>query len=261
MNRYFYLSLTPEALIVSMLPPNEFGTYMAVGTQKKSRGQAIFFEIDPDVIQNQLNRDYIEKRCVPHKNGEPKRSVYLSIYRVLETISLKAIKNLYLATNDGRVLELSSGKYVFPNDTDRTVHLYQELGPAYSRVASHLNPVQFLNYLTDPSQPIYVPKLVFVELTLENLATDPEHGSDDDLPYSNIDHLRDCLILLKMNPEKLTKTIVRNVHSNIPYRTCRNGFFIGSKDGFLYFRYPGPQELNEKYHTWWRSATTVFLNE
>jgi len=261
MNRYFYLSLTPEALIVSMLPPKDFGTYMAVGTQKKSRGQAIFFEIDPSVIQNQLSWDYIEKRCVPHKNGEPKRSVYLSIYRVLETVSLKAIKNIFLATNDGRVLELSSANYDISNEIDGTVYLYQELGPAYSRVASRLNPVQFLNYLTDPSQPIYVPKLVFVELTLENMATDPENGSDDNLPYSNIDHLRDCLILLKKNPEKLTKTIVRNVHSNIPYRTCRNGFFIGSKDGFLYFRYPGPEELNEKYHAWWRSATTVFLNE
>jgi hypothetical protein len=261
MNRYFYLSLTPEALIASMLPPKEFGTYMAVGIQKKSRGQAIFFEIDPLVMQSQLPWDYIEKRCVPHKNGEPKRSLYLSIYRVLETISLKSIKSLFLVTNDGRVLGLEPANYDISKENDRNVRLYQELGPAYSRVASRLNPVQFLNYLTNSSQPIYVPKLVFVELILENLATDPEYGSDDNLPYSNIDHLRDCLVQLKMNPEKLTKTIVRNVHSNVPYRTCRNGFFIGSREGFLYFRYPEPEELNEKYHTWWRSATTVLLNE
>lgn len=261
MNRYFYLSLTPEALIVSMLNPKEFGTYMAVGTQKRSRGQAMFFEIDPSVMKDQLRWDYIEKRCVPHKDGEPKRSLYLSIYRVLETIPLKAIRSLFLVTNDGRVLELLSGVYDKSKESDKSLHLYQELGPAYSRVASRLNPVDFLNYLTDSSQPIYIPKLVFVELTLESLAADPEHGSDDNLPYSNIDHLRDCLVQLKMNPGKLTKTIVRNVHNNIPYRTCRNGFFIGSREGYLYFKYPSPEELNEKYHIWWRSATTVLLNE
>ena len=44
---HFYLSLIPEALIASMLTPEEFGTYYAVGIQKKSRGQAIFFEVDP----------------------------------------------------------------------------------------------------------------------------------------------------------------------------------------------------------------------
>lgn len=261
MNRYIYLSLTPEALIASMLPPKEFGTYMAVGTLKKSRGQAMFFEIDQSIMKDKLPWDYIEKRCVPHENGEPKRSVYLSIYRVLETIPLKALKSLFLVTNDGRVLELPSESYDSSKNHNDALHLYQELGPAYSRVASRFNPVEFLNYLTDSSQPIFVPKLVFVELTLENLAIDPEHGSDNNLPYANIDHLRDCLIQLKKNPRKMTKTVVRNVHSNIPYRTCENGFFIGSGNSFLYYRYPEAEELNEKYHVWWRSATTVLLNE
>ena len=37
MSIYLYASLVPEALIVSMLPPDEFGTYYAVGTRKKAR--------------------------------------------------------------------------------------------------------------------------------------------------------------------------------------------------------------------------------
>ncbi len=39
---HLYLSLMPEALIASMLSPEEFGAYYAVGTEKKSSGQAIF---------------------------------------------------------------------------------------------------------------------------------------------------------------------------------------------------------------------------
>lgn len=39
---HLYLSLLPEALIASMLSPEDFGTYYAVGSAKKSRGQAMF---------------------------------------------------------------------------------------------------------------------------------------------------------------------------------------------------------------------------
>ena len=42
MTIHFYLSLIPEALIASMLSPEEFGNYYAVGSKKKSRGQAMF---------------------------------------------------------------------------------------------------------------------------------------------------------------------------------------------------------------------------
>ena len=41
MGTYLYLSLTPESLVASMLPPSEFGAYMAIGTQKQTNGQAM----------------------------------------------------------------------------------------------------------------------------------------------------------------------------------------------------------------------------
>lgn len=44
MNKFFYLSVLPEALIASMLPPKDFGEYMATGTRKKTQGQAIFLK-------------------------------------------------------------------------------------------------------------------------------------------------------------------------------------------------------------------------
>jgi hypothetical protein len=34
---HLYLSMIPEALIASMLTPEEFGVYYALGTAKKSR--------------------------------------------------------------------------------------------------------------------------------------------------------------------------------------------------------------------------------
>ncbi len=47
MTVHLYFSLVPEALIASMLPPEKFGQYYATGHEYKSKGQSIFFEIDP----------------------------------------------------------------------------------------------------------------------------------------------------------------------------------------------------------------------
>jgi hypothetical protein len=259
MRRYIYLSLTPEALIASMLPPNDFGTYMAVGSKKKSRGQALFFEVDPATIHDILPLDYIEKRCVPNDRGEPKRSVYLSIYRVLESIPLKALKNLYLVTNDGRVLELKTVPHSAFSEEEGLLHLYQELGPVFSRIASSLTATRFMKFMTDKTQYTSVPKLVFVEMNLNGLAANPEKGSDENLPYPNMDHLRDCLLQLKQEPGKLKKTILRSVNRDLLYRTCTNGFFVGTKSELLFYPFPSQEELNDKYHVWWRSANSVLL--
>lgn len=259
MNRYIYLSLTPEALIASMLPPQEFGTYMAVGSQKKSRGQVMFFEVDQAMVKDILPQDYIEKRCVPSATGTPKRSVYLSIYRALESIPTKALKGLYLATTDGRILELNKAAYTSPAGHDTRMHLYQEIGPVFSCIASSLDPEKFLQLMTDKKQYALVPKLIFAEMHLDNLATDPEKGTVENLPYPNIDHLRDCLSQLKQDPSKQKKTFLRSVSNTVLYRTLTNGFFVGSQDDCVFYPYPSQEELNDKYHAWWRSANSVLL--
>ena len=64
MSKYLYLSITPEALIASMLPPVEFGEYMATGTKKSNKGQMIFFEVDLEQVKGVIDFDYLEKNCL-----------------------------------------------------------------------------------------------------------------------------------------------------------------------------------------------------
>jgi len=52
MDKYIYLAATPEALIASMLRPEEFGSYLSTGSKKRNRGEAIFFEVDLCQIEN-----------------------------------------------------------------------------------------------------------------------------------------------------------------------------------------------------------------
>lgn len=252
---YLYLSLTPEALIASMLPPENFGKYLAVGSKKRTRGHAIFFEVDPDFESSFFKLDIIKERCKPHSDGKPKRSVYVSIYRVIEHIPLDKLGKLYLVTDDGRVLGIDKKEYHPVENSD--FHLYQQLGPVSPRVVSTLNPPAFMNFITNTIHPVSVPKIVFVELTLNGLAQDPEHASDEDLPYPNIDHLRDCLIGLKNGEKKKTKTVIRTFQGSFMFRTCKNGFFIGDYNTMIYYPLPSTEELNDTYYTWWKSALTI----
>jgi hypothetical protein len=252
MKAYVYLSLTPESLVASHLPPMDFGHYLSTGTRKRLRGQAIYLEIDADKMPN-LPVHYMNERLVPYKDGEPKRSVFLSIYRALEQTPLDAMKNLYLATDDGKVLELSSTIF-FPEEKDR-VYLYQQFNPITTRVASKLSPPEFINFLTDPSKPVYAPRVFMANLKLNRLATDPG-APIMDLPYPNPDHLRTCLATLMSSEERLTKTVIRQAKGDLCYRTVQDGFFVGDEDGYLYYPFPPESELEDKYYSWWRSALT-----
>ena len=138
MDIHLYLSMIPEALIASMLTPEEFGVYYAVGTAKKSRVQAVFFEVDPNFRHDYFRIEEGIRRCVPHEDGSPKASIYISVYRVLEHVLLDVIKKLYLVTQDGRVLGLESSAEL-PAETEG-LHLYQEIIPVHPLVVSTLGP-------------------------------------------------------------------------------------------------------------------------
>jgi hypothetical protein len=252
MKQFFYLSATPESLVASHLSPVEFGNYLAVGTKKRTRGQAVFFEVDPGKL-NDLPWEHIEKRLVPYENGEPKRSLFLSIYRVLENTPLEAFRNLYLVTDDGKVLELKSRSYK-PEEGD-LVHLYQQFNPIRTRVASKLNPLEFINFLTDTTKPVSAPKILFAELKLNRLARHPD-APIHDLPYPNPDQLRECISRLMASPERQTKTVIRQFNGALSYRTISEGFFVGNQEDYLFYPFPSPHELENLYYSWWRSALT-----
>lgn len=252
MEKYYYLVVTPESLIASHLAPEDFGHYLSVGTKKRLRSQNIYFELDPKKMKD-IPHDYIDKKLVPYPDGEPKRSVFFCIYRALEQTPLAALKKLYLATDDGKVLSLESSK--FEETESDEIHLYQQFNPITTRVASKLLPHEFIRFLTDTKKPVSTPKLFFTELLLNELAFDPGAPLSN-LPYPNPDHLRECLVKLHETKGKLTKTVLRFMRDDLSYRTIKNGFFIGEKKNYLFYPFPTVEELESKHFSWWRSALT-----
>lgn len=250
MTIHLYLSLIPEVLVASHLPPEEYGAYLALGSKKRSQGQAIFFK---------LSDAYAQKKLEDHpgiaelRSGRLRRSAYLGIHRVLEETPIEAIESLHLITNDGHMLTLNPADY--QADPGPRFHLYQEFCPITPRVASNLEPKEFAAAITDTTRPISLPSLVFAELMLERLGDDPEANGTDNLPYRSLEHLRDCLRELRAKSGKASKLVVRHLEQDVLFRTIHRGFFVATKGGgFRFFPMPSREELETTYYTWWRSA-------
>jgi hypothetical protein len=256
MQSYLYLSMMPEALVASHLAPDDFGAYLAVGTKKRSRGQALFFRLTDEYARARLEilgqRSLLDR----HANGQPRKSAYLSIYRALEQVPVTALESLHLVTDEGRVLALSPGEYI--PETERRFHLYQEFCPVNPRVVSTLEPREFGARITDNSQLVSLPALLFADLQLHQLRQDPDAPGVENLPYPNIPHLRDCLRELG-EKGKTTKTVIRFLQQDVLYRTIRRGFYFAtSGGGFRFFPMPTREQLETTYYSWWRSALSTF---
>ncbi|MBM4201332.1 MAG: hypothetical protein FJ189_08605 [Gammaproteobacteria bacterium] len=249
---YLYLSLIPEALIASMLPPDEFGQYYATGHQCKSKGQAVFFEVDPAFRHPYFPIDEGIARCVPHPDGKPKNSVYISVYRVLEHIPTESLGTLHLSTSYGQTLPLARQE---PHEeTNPTRHLYQDLAPADALLVSTLDPVRYYRAVTnEPTKFIRYPALAFVELGLGALAEDPENGAVGDLPYAYMPPLREALMVLEPGVKE-TKLVQRAHSAEFPYRMVKTGFFVGNGPRLSYYPMPKPEVLRRDHARWWRLA-------
>lgn len=73
--------MIPESLVASMLPPEEFGKYVTLGTQKRSRQQAMFFDLKLDFSSDYFDLANVTERCVPLADGQPKHTLPPSRHR------------------------------------------------------------------------------------------------------------------------------------------------------------------------------------
>ena len=88
---YVYLSLFPESLVVSMLEPKQFGTYLAVGTKKRSSEHAIYFDVTGKITSDYFKLDKAIKECQPHPDGQPKHTLIFcasGLYSTIESIAV-----------------------------------------------------------------------------------------------------------------------------------------------------------------------------
>jgi hypothetical protein len=252
---HYYMTCSKfEALVASHLDPEQFGTYMAVGSKKLSSGHVIFFEIDPTFPRytDHFKVDDIESRCAPHPDGSPKRSKYISVYRVMEFMPLQVYCSLYLTTADGRVLRLDEAPYDESRDRS-SPNLYLELCPLVPMVVSFLAPGPFVRSMTDHRNAVHAPRLFFADLLLDRDAKGNLAGY---LPYAHPLHIQDCIAQLEQAEDaKPTKTVFRAPGMHGLFRAIRRGFFVGDQTGLKFYKFPSREELEVQHRRWWQSAS------
>lgn len=247
-----YLSMIPEALVASMLSPEAFGRYLAVGSHKRtSSSPAIYFELDPGFSNDFFKMDIVKERCVAHSDGSPKHSLYLGIYRVLEHIPLEALGKLYLTTRDGQILCLEQG--TLPEEVSEGRYLYNEICPVNPLIASKLDPAAFTEFITNPDSPLCVPKLFFAELDPEAIIGTDQTAEGLPAIHNLPARIRKCFSELD-DADKKTKTVDRTREATCRWRHIRRGYFVGSGKTLLFYPFPDAATLDRHHHAWWRSA-------
>ena len=247
-----YLSMIPESLVASMLPPEEFGRYLAVGSHKQSSGAAIYFEINPEFSSDFFNMDIVQERCIAHADGSPKRSLYLGIYRVLEHIPLEALGKLYLTTRDGQVLALDQDE--LPGEFPDEHYLYDEICPVHPLIASNLDPKAFTQFVTNPGSPLCVPKIFFSQLDPAAIIGSDRTAEGAPALHNLPERIKECFRELDA-AGKPTKTVDRTRQLTFRWNHTKNGYFIGDPDRLLYYPFPSKDTLERDHYKWWRSAT------
>lgn len=256
MDVHYYLSVFPlEALIASQLEPSHFGAYMATGSKRGSEEQIIFVEIKGE-FGDFFDWGYAKGHCVPHDNGDPKHSVYLGVYRVLEHIPLESFGSLYLTTRDGRTLEIQQGAYEAAVES-RGYFVYQELCPVNPVIVSNLNPTEFARNICGPDNKIHVPQLVFTDLKVINFEDEINTGNIGSMYNRKKAHLLECIAAVEGKDKKPNKTFTRTNVESFSFQVINHGIYACDGTDLVMYKMPSVEEIKQIDYDWGRSALII----
>ncbi len=257
--KHLYMIVFPiNALVASQLDPQAFAQHYTIGSARHFQGKVIFAEIDINFRDPYFKIEEYLAKTVPHEDGTPKRTKFISSYRVLEHVPLDVIKKLYLVTVNGKALELSPAEYTAEN-VPGLIRIFQEIEPVSNLIASRFDQRSFGKYITSDSAK-GASRVCFtqIDLNIEEFLQSSKNREIivSPIPDSNPYHLLDCLTELQQVQSKSVKTIsLSSVLHNISYRVLRHGFwFFDSGDNLLFFPIPSNHELETTHYEWWKNA-------
>lgn len=252
MKTHYYLSVFPtEALIASQLEPEQFGAYMAIGSKNGSFEKIIFIEVNGN-FGNYFDWTYAAERCVAHPNGNPKNSVWMSVYRALENTPVDQMMSLYLTTQDGRTIAIPKSEFKQQSEK-REYYVYQELCPMTPLVASAFDAAEFAKYMTDKKSHVNVPSIVFADLKVADFTAQHQISNIGATYDKNLEHLRECIHAVTEHSEKVNKNVERS-NSGFGYQIINKGIYVGNGTKIAMYAMPSIEELRQHHYDWARSA-------
>lgn len=257
-SKHLYEIFFPNsALIASQYNPEQFARHYVSGSTRHYAGKVIFAEIDTEFRNPYFDIDKGYEGLVPHEDGRPKATKFISSYRVLEHMDLDALKKLYLVSAEGSILGLDSAPYdkVHRPDFLRTM---VEIDPMRMIVLTSLDFSQFADYITKPDNPKGAPKVLYtqIDLNIEEFLKDFENNPlmPSPIPSVHPAKLRDAIYELRMYKDKKTKGL--SLDSNLnkkSYKYLRHGFMFASQEKTKFFPIPEEREIEKTNFKFWRT--------
>ncbi len=257
--KHLYMIVFPiNALVSSQLEPAAFAQHYTIGSARHFQGKVIFAELDINFRDPYFHIDQYLEKTVLHADGTPKRTKFISSYRVLEHVPFEVIKKLYLVTVSGKALELSPAPYTAEN-VPGMIRIFQEVAPISNLIASRLDQRDFGAYITgDVAKGAARFCFTQVDLNIEEFLAESRNREIivSPIPDSNPYHLLDCLLEMHRIDKKKVKTIsLSSVLHSISYRVLRHGFWFFDHSGsMLFFPMPTAHELETTYYEWFKNA-------
>lgn len=255
--KHLYMIVFPiNALVASQLEPDQFGEHYTMGSAKHFGGKVIFAELDINYKNDYFDIDRYLEATVPHSDGSPKKTKFISSYTVLENVELSAIKKLFLCTRNGKVLGIEPAEYTAVNEPGM-IRVYQEITPLETLIATNKDQRDFGKFITTETKSKGAPKICFTQIDFDIDYFFENNKNREifniDLPGVNPYRFYDCVNELKNKPEKTTKTIsLGSLLKDISYKFLRHGFWFSSGEELKFFPMPSEADLENKYYYWWK---------
>ena len=253
-----YLVLHPNhSLIASQLNPSDFAKHFMLGSARYFEGNLIFAEVDPNFRNPYFRIDEILKEVVPHEDGRPKATKFISSYRVLEHIDLKALGKLYFSNIYGDIVEMES-KNDDPVLRGDELRIILEINPIKMMVLTKLNIIEYGKFITDPNMPKGAPKMFYTQLEFN---ADEFLKQFDENPFLQYHIPGIHPVRLEKAIKEIRNTLYKKTKGlyfdcpidKISYKNLRHGFMFASKDEIKFYPLLALDEIEKKYFKFWKN--------
>ncbi len=258
--KHLYAVMYPNrALIASQLDPEAFGKHYSVGTKRYYSGKMLFVEVDPEYRNDYFEIDKYLDLCVPHPDGTPKQTKFISSYRVLEHIDIEAIGALYAVTVSGETLKLEKTDYQSKHQGKDAIKIIQELNPLQLVVATTYDHRAFGQEMTAAGNTKGAPKLFFTQYKfdadkfLQRWQENPFMSPP--FPGVHSQKLEVVVRALQEAEEPVFSSIgLQSVFDKVLYRNVGPGFFLAEGEKLLFYPLPSEEVLQRDHYSWWRAT-------
>ncbi len=256
-NRLYLVMHPNHSLIASQLEPEGFAKHYMHGSTRYFEGSLVFVEVKADFRHPYFHIDQAFEGLVPHEDGRPKSTKFISSYRVLEHIDFDYLGDLYYANSYGDVVKMEArdDDPVLRGDEMRVI---LEINPIKMMILTKLNILEYAKYITNPEMPKGAPKMFYTQLEfnaeefLQDFEEDPFIQCH--VPGIHPALLRKAILEVRNKPGKRTKGLYLDCPiDKISYKYLRHGFMFASKDKVKFYPILPSDKVEREYFKFWKN--------